>query len=117
MAIDLTGPVSRVQRFYVVISCALGIAAIAAADRYSGRMIPPGGFYLLPLAIAAAFVSRWSIFVLALATAVVSEYFGPYEWGPETPQRLAFSILAFTGVGLFAVVVCRAIAQVWLRRA
>jgi two-component system, LuxR family, sensor kinase FixL len=102
MAIDLTGPVSRVQRFYVVISCALGIAAIAAADRYSGRMIPPGGFYLLPLAIAAAFVSRWSIFVLALATAVVSEYFGPYEWGPETPQRLAFSILAFTGVGLFA---------------
>jgi PAS domain S-box-containing protein len=57
---------------------------------------------LLPLAIAAAFISRWSIFALALATAVVSEYYGPYPWGPETPQRLAFSVVAFTGVGLFA---------------
>jgi two-component system, LuxR family, sensor kinase FixL len=102
MAIDLTGPVSRVQRFYVVASCALGIAAIAVADRYSGRIVPPGGFYLLPLAIAAAFVSRWSIFALAIATAFVSEYFGPNVWGPETPQRLALSIVAFTGVGLFA---------------
>src|SRR5579863_363205 len=102
MAIDLTGPVSRTQRLYVVISCALGIAAIAAADRYSGRVVPLGGFYLLPLAIAAAFVSRWSIFLLAISTAVVSEYFGPYEWGPQTPQRLALSALAFTGVGLFA---------------
>jgi hypothetical protein len=90
MAIDLTGPVSRVQRFYVVASCALGIAAIAVADRYSGRMVPTGGFYLLPLAIAAAFVSRWSIFALAIATAFVSEYVGPYVWGSETPQRLAF---------------------------
>jgi two-component system sensor kinase FixL len=102
MAIDLTGPVSRVQRFYVVVSCALGIAAIAVMDRYSGRLVPPGGFYLLPLAIAAAFISRWSIFALALATAVVSEYYGPYPWGPETAQRLAFSVVAFTGVGLFA---------------
>jgi two-component system sensor kinase FixL len=102
MAIDLTGPVSRLQRFYVVASCALCIAAIAALDRYSGRIVPPGGFYLLPLAIAAAFVSRWSIFIIAIATAFVSEYFGPVAGGPETPQRLALSVLAFTGVGLFA---------------
>jgi PAS domain S-box-containing protein len=102
MAIDLTGPVSRFQRFYVVAGCILGIAAIAAADRYSGRTVPPGGFYLLPLAIAAAFVSRWSIFILAIATAVVSEYYGPYPWGPETAPRLALSVVAFTGVGLFA---------------
>src|SRR6202521_3604569 len=102
MAIDLTGPVSRLQRFYVVASCALCIAAIAAGDRYSGRVVPPGGFYLLPLAIVAAFVSRWSIFIIAIATAFVSEYFGPIAWGPETTQRLALSVLAFTGVGLFA---------------
>ena len=102
MAIDVTGPVSRVQRFYVVASCALGIVAIAAANRYSGPEIPLGGFYLLPLAVAAAFVSRWSIFVLALATAFVSEYFGAVASGPETLQRLALSVVAFTGVGLFA---------------
>src|SRR5579863_6119 len=102
MAIDLTGPVTRVQRFYVLTGCALGISAIAMLDRYSGRAVPSGGFYLLPLAVAAAFVSRWSIFILAIATAFVSEYFGPAAWGPETPQRLTLSIVAFTGVGLFA---------------
>jgi len=102
MAIDLTGPVTRIQRFYVVASCALGIAAVAVADRYFGRVVPPGGFYLLPLAVAAAFVSRWSIFLLSLATALVSEYFAPLAWGPETPPRLALTVVAFTGVGLFA---------------
>src|ERR1035437_8011867 len=102
MAIDLAGPVSWVQRFLVLASCVLAIAAITLAGRYSGRALPVGGFYLLPLAVAAAFIPRWSIFVLAIATAFVSEYFGPYAWGPASLQRLALAAVAFTGGGLFA---------------
>jgi PAS domain S-box-containing protein len=102
MAIDLLNPVSRVQRFAVVASCILAIAAITLASRYSGGAEPLGGFYLIPLAVAAAFISRWSIFVLAIATAIASEYFSPYEWGPESVRRLAVAIAAFTGGGLFA---------------
>ena len=102
MAIDLLSPVSRWQRFAVFVSCVSAIAAITLAGQYFGRTVPVGGFYLLPLAIAAAFISRWSIFVLAIATAFVSEYFGPYPWGPESLQRLALAVAAFTGGGLFA---------------
>jgi len=102
MAIDLTDPVSPLQRAGVVASCVLGIAVIAVVDRYSGHAIPLQGFYLLPLAVAAAFVSRWSIFVLAIATAIASEYLGAYARGPDLPQRMALTVVAFTGVGLFA---------------
>jgi PAS domain-containing protein len=64
--------------------------------------VPLGGFYLLPLAVAAAFMSRWAIFVLAIGTALISEYYGPYPGGPESLQRLALAIVAFTGGSLFA---------------
>jgi two-component system, LuxR family, sensor kinase FixL len=102
MAIDLLRPISRIQRVALLAACVVAIAAITLAGRYSGRTVSVGGFYLLPLAVAAAFISRWSIFVLAIATAFASEYFGPYTWGPESLQRLALAIVAFTGGGLFA---------------
>jgi two-component system sensor kinase FixL len=86
----------------VVTGCIAGIAAITFTERYTGKTMPLGGFYLIPLVIAAAFISRWSIFVLAIATAVAAEYFGPYAWGPESLHRLAPTIAAFTGGGLFA---------------
>jgi len=102
MAIDLAGPVSPVQRIVVLASCLFAIVAITIAERFTGKVVPLGGFYLLPLVVASAFVSRWSIFVLAIATALAGEYFGPYEWGPESLRRLAPAIAAFTGGGLFA---------------
>jgi PAS domain-containing protein len=102
MAIDLSGPVSPLQRAVVLASCVVAIALITVAERFTGKVVPLGGFYLLPLVVASAFVSRWSIFFLAIATALVSEYFGPYMWGPESLRRLAPAIAAFTGGGLFA---------------
>jgi len=102
MAIDLAGPVSPLQRTIVLSSCLLAIMAITIAERFTGKVVPLGGFYLLPLVVASAFVSRWSIFLLAIATALAGEYFGPFEWGPESLRRLAPAIAAFTGGGLFA---------------
>src|SRR5579871_4199403 len=89
MTLDFSRPVSRVERFVVLGSCILAIAALTIAGRLMGRSVPLGGFYLLPLAVAAAFMSRWAIFLLAIATALISEYYGPYTWGPESLQRLA----------------------------
>jgi two-component system sensor kinase FixL len=102
MAIDLRNPVSRTQRFAIVASCILAIAGITLAGRYLGHLEPLGGFYLLPLVVASAFISRWSIFGLAIATAIASEYFGPDPWGPQSLQRLTVAAAAFTGGGLFA---------------
>jgi two-component system, LuxR family, sensor kinase FixL len=102
MALDFLRPVSRVERFIVLGSCILAIAGLTVGGRFMGREVPLGGFYLLPLAVAAAFMSRWAIFCLAIATALISEYYGPYPWGPDSLQRLALAIAAFTGGGLFA---------------
>ena len=102
MALDFLRPVSRVERFIVLGSCILAIGALTLAGRLIGTGVPLGGFYLLPLAVAAAFMSRWAIFCLAIATALISEYYGPYTWGPDSLQRLALAIVAFTGGGLFA---------------
>jgi len=80
----------------------VAIGVLTLTGRLVGRGVPLGGFYLLPLAVAAAFMSRWGIFCLAIATALISEYYGPYPWGPESLQRMALAIVAFTGGGLFA---------------
>jgi len=102
MALDFLRPVSRVQRFAVLGSCFLAIGSLTLAGRLVGTGVPLGGFYLLPLAVAAAFMSRWAIFSLAIATAFLSEFYGPYPWGPDSLQRLALAVVAFTGGGLFA---------------
>src|SRR5579872_257350 len=60
MALDFLRPVSRVERFIVLGSCFLAIVALTLAGRFTGRGVPLGGFYLLPLAVAAAFMSRWA---------------------------------------------------------
>src|SRR6266478_2562392 len=102
MALDFLRPVSSVERFAVLARCILAIGGLTLAGRLIGPGVPLGGFYLLPLAVAAAFMSRWAIFLLAIATALMSESYGPNPWGPESLQRLAVAIVAFTGGGLFA---------------
>jgi two-component system sensor kinase FixL len=99
MAINLTGPVTLSDRI-VVVGCSLaGIAGLLALERSAGPNLPLGGFYLLPLAVSAAFLPRWAAFVIAIATAVVREAYGPNPW---QPQSLAISLVAFTGGALFA---------------
>ncbi len=83
-------------------SCLFAIMVITLMERLVGRTVPLGGFSLIPLVVASAFVSRRSIFLLAIATALACEYFGPYTWGPESLRRLAPAIAAFTGGGLLA---------------
>ena len=116
MAINLTGPVTLSDRA-VVVACSLaGIAGLLALERSAGPNLPLGGFYLLPLAVAAAFLPRWAAFGIAIATAVVRESYGPNPW---QPQSLAISLVAFTGGALFAgeLVRNRRMAVALLKRA
>ena len=118
MAIDLTDPVSPRNRAIILGSCALGVAALTLCERYLGPHIPLGGFFFLPLFLAAAYVSRWPIFVFAIVVALISEMFGPYPWANDGPTRLALTMVAFTGGGLFAgeLVRNRRIALALLRK-
>lgn len=71
-------------------------------ERLTGPNFPLGGFYLLPLAVMAAFLPRWPMFGLAIATALLREYYGANVWTPQSVGRLTVSMLAFTGGALFA---------------
>src|SRR5258708_40075684 len=100
MALDFLRPVSRVERFVVLGSCILTIAALTLAGRLMGRGVPLGGFYLLPLAVAAAVMSRWAVFFLGIAPAFISEDLGPFPSGSETLQRLALAVCGISRGGL-----------------
>ncbi len=102
MALDLTGPVTRGERFGVVVCCLAAIGGFILIEHWLGPNLPLGGLYLLPLVIAAAFLPRWPTFILAIATAVLREFYGPNHWEPQSLGRLAVSLLAFTGSALFA---------------
>src|ERR1700676_1488400 len=102
MAIDLLHPVSRTDRILILAGCILAIAGFTEGQRYLGPDAPLGGLFFLPLLVAGAFIPRWTIFILAIATALVRESFGPFSWQQGGPSRLAVSLVAYAGGGLFA---------------
>ncbi len=102
MAINLTGAVTSGDRALVVACSLAGIAALIALERSTGPSLPLGGFYLLPLAVAAAFLPRWSGFTVAIATALIREFFSSSHWDSQSIGRLTISLVAFTGGALFA---------------
>src|SRR5438045_1021483 len=102
MAINLTSPISSRDRAIVLASCVSGVAALTIAERLLGQAVPLAALYFLPLLVAAAFVPRWAIFLFAIGAAVARENFGPTPWDRSSAARLALSLVAFTGGGLFA---------------
>src|SRR5258708_34880904 len=102
MDINLTGPVTRGERAVVVASSIAGIMGLIELERLAGPSFPLGGFFLLPLAVVAAFLPRWPTFALAIATALLREYYGPNVWEPQSIGRVTVSLVAFTGGALFA---------------
>jgi len=102
MAINLLHPIKQTWRVLLLIGCLVLIALLVDAELYVGPETPLGGLFLVPLVVAAAYLPRWPIFLLAVATALAREYFGPNSLGPGTMERLALSTVAFAGVGLFS---------------
>jgi two-component system sensor kinase FixL len=102
MAIRVTDPLTGWKLALVLAGCALSVGGLVVLEGYVGPDIPLGGFYLLPLIVASAYLPRWATFLGALAAAVAREEFGPFNFAGAVPQRLALSIVAFTGGALFA---------------
>ena len=102
MAIRVTDTLSGWKLVLLLAGCVSSIAGLVALEGYLGRDIPLGGLYLLPLIVAAAYLPRWATFLLAIATALSREAFGPFAFGDAAPQRLALTAVAFTGGALFA---------------
>ena len=78
MAIRVTDTLSGWKLAVLLGACVLTIAGLMALEGYLGRDIQLGGLYLLPLIVAAAYLPRWATFLLAIATALVREAFGPF---------------------------------------
>jgi two-component system sensor kinase FixL len=102
MSVDLTDPVSPRTRVVVLSLCIVAVAGLTICERLLGPKVPLASLFFLPLLLAAAFVPRWTIFLLAIALVLEREIFGPFTFDQGAPVRISLSFLAFTGAGLFA---------------
>lgn len=77
------------------------ILAIAALDWWTKPYLSLAFLYLFPLLLAAAFLPRWLVVLLALVCAALAEAFS--SLGPSfVLVRLTFETLGLAGCGLFA---------------
>jgi PAS domain S-box-containing protein len=74
------------------------ILIVAAVDWWTKPYVSLGFLYLFPIMFAAAFLPRWTIAVLAVASAYLAELFSSLE---PSFVRLTFESLALVGCGLF----------------
>jgi len=80
------------------------IAVVALVDWWTKPYVSLGFLYLFPIILAAAFLPRWAVAVLAVACAVLAEIFSSLE---PSMVRLAFVTLALAGCGLFVAELLR----------
>jgi PAS domain S-box-containing protein len=71
---------------------------IAVADWWTMPYVSLGFLYLFPIMLAAGFLPRWSIALLGIGCAILSELFSSLN---RSMIRLSFESLALAGCGLF----------------
>jgi two-component system sensor kinase FixL len=81
---------------------ALMIGLIASVDAHAAAEIPLGFFYLAPMLVVGASLTRWEIAAVAAICAWLAEAFDEFAWGPHTglPRDLLY-FTAFFLMGLF----------------
>src|SRR5215831_17012380 len=92
---------SRGSKTYVVLGCAIVVLTLGTVDMFFERNVPLGYLYAIPLTVAAGFLRRWQILIMALASAVLLELSTPNPWGIGFVARLATITVAFGATGLF----------------
>lgn len=80
------------------------ILAIALVDWWTEPYVSLGFLYLFPIMLAAAFLPRWTIAMIGLGCAVLSEIFSSLD---RSTVRLVFETLALAGCGLFVAELMR----------
>jgi PAS domain S-box-containing protein len=77
---------------------------VAVADWWTMPYVSLGFFYLFPIMLAAGFLPRWSVVLLSVACAILSELFSALD---RSMVRLSFEALALGGCGLFVAELVR----------
>jgi len=94
------------NRTAILLASVAVVAAIAVVDWWTKPYVSLGFLYLFPIMLAAGFVARWSIVVLGVACALLSERFSNLD-PADAPLRTSFEALAMVGTGLFISEVLR----------
>ena len=92
---------SRGSKTWVVGSCALFVFTLGVFARTVERDVNLGYLYAIPLTVAAGFLRRWQIVVMAFASALLLEMGSPTPWSTDWGARLATITVAFGATGLF----------------
>jgi two-component system, LuxR family, sensor kinase FixL len=80
------------------------LLSIALLDWWTKPFISLGFLYLFPVMLAAGFLPRWIVILLAVACAVLAEFFGGL---PPSLTRLSLEAVALTSCGLFFAALVR----------
>ncbi len=104
---DLAHRITKTRTGVFAATAAL-IAAIALVDRKVVSNISLGFAYVFPMLIAGYFLTRWRVFLLAVACAVLRETFAPWAWQANALVRCVQAGTAYFGVAVFVAAVVRA---------
>jgi PAS domain S-box-containing protein len=89
------------NRGRILVASAALIIAVAITD----WLIPPnvalGFLYIIPLTLAAGFLNRWQVVLLAAVCTGLREWLAPFTTTADLMARALLAMLAFSGVGLF----------------
>src|SRR3984893_18510103 len=96
----------RQNRIPVLLASSVTVVAIAVVDWWTKPYFSLGFLYLFPIMLAAGFLPRWSIILLGLACALLSERFSNLD-PSDAHIRLGFETLALCGCGLLTSEVLR----------
>src|ERR1700683_4909344 len=94
------------NRAAVLAASGVAVLAIAALDWWTKPYISLGFLYLFPIMLAAGFLPRWTITLMGIACALLSERFSNLD-PADAPIRTSFEALALVGSGLFISEVLR----------
>lgn len=96
----------RRNRAPVLLASSVIVVAIAAVDWWTKPYFSLGFLYLFPIMLVAGILPRWTIVLLGLACALLSERFSNLD-PADANIRLGFETLALCGCGLLTFEVVR----------
>ena len=96
----------RRNRAPVLLASSVIVSAIAAVDWWTKPYFSLGFLYLFPIMLVAGILPRWTIVLLGLACALLSERFSNLD-PADAHIRLGFETLALCGCGLLTFEVVR----------
>jgi signal transduction histidine kinase/CheY-like chemotaxis protein len=77
------------------------VAVVAVLDIVCVHTVALGFLYVIPLVLAAGFLSRWQIVGISALCAILRETGSPLAWSSDYVARMALVAAAFAGTTLF----------------